>query len=77
MKIDKAEFNARRENLLNSISPDSVIILASSKPKQRVSDTEYSYRQDSNFYYLCGFDEPDSLIESTVTLIDSLSPAVI
>ena len=62
MKIDKAEFNARRENLLNSISPDSVIILASSKPKQRVSDTEYSYRQDSNFYYLCGFDEPDSLI---------------
>ena len=30
--------------------------------KSRISDTEYSYRQDSNFYYLSGYEEPESLI---------------
>ena len=30
--------------------------------KSRISDTDYLYRQDSNFYYLSGYEEPESIL---------------
>lgn len=38
-----------------------VAIFPSALPALRTHDVEYEYRQDSNFYYLTGFEEPGSI----------------
>ena len=58
----KNNFSERRLQLSNKVLDDSAIIVASALVKSRISDTDYAYRQDSNFYYLSGYEEPDSLI---------------
>ncbi|MDC0545256.1 Xaa-Pro aminopeptidase [Gammaproteobacteria bacterium] len=55
-------FSERRDLLADKVLEDSVIIVSAASVKSRISDTEYSYRQDSNFYYLSGYEEPESLI---------------
>jgi Xaa-Pro aminopeptidase len=40
---------------------DSVAIIASAPEAVRSNDTHYRYRQDSDFLYLTGLDEPDSI----------------
>jgi Xaa-Pro aminopeptidase len=39
----------------------SIAIVPGAKPKIRNSDVEYPFRQDSDFHYLTGFDEPDAV----------------
>jgi Xaa-Pro aminopeptidase len=56
------DFSLRRENLSKLLLDDSVILLASSSIKSRNSDSDFPFRQDSNFYYLSGFNEPESLL---------------
>ena len=59
---DKAiDFSSRRKKLSELVLDDSVILLSSSNIKFRNSDADYPFRQDSNFWYLTGFDEPDSI----------------
>ena len=55
-------FSERRDLLAGKVLEDSAIIVSAASVKSRISDTEYSYRQDSNFYYLSGYEEPESLI---------------
>ena len=52
----------RRKALMRSMGQGSIAILPSAKPATRSRDTEYAFRQDSDFYYLCGFEEPESLL---------------
>ena len=60
---DKAiDFSSRRKRLSELVLDDSVILLSSSNIKSRNSDSDYPFRQDSNFYYLSGFNEPESII---------------
>ena len=60
---DKAiDFSSRRKKLSELVLDDSVILLCSSNIKSRNSDSDYPFRQDSNFYYLSGFNEPESII---------------
>src|SRR4051794_27895592 len=40
---------------------NSVAIIASSLEATRSNDTQYRYRQSSDFFYLTGFDEPESI----------------
>jgi len=56
------EFKDRRKRLGESLLDDSIVIVASSFPKQRNSDADYPYRQDSNFLYLSGYSEPESVL---------------
>ena len=44
------------------MEPNSVAILASSRLQMRNSDVDFPFRQDSNFYYLTGFSEPESVL---------------
>jgi len=46
---------------MNAIGKDSIAIIPSAPIKLRSKDTDYKYRQDSDFYYLTGFDEPESV----------------
>ena len=39
----------------------SIAIVPAAATKQRNSDVSYAYRQDSDFYYLTGFTEPEAV----------------
>ncbi len=41
---------------------ESAILLAAARMQPRNSDVEYPFRQNSDFYYLTGFDEPDAIL---------------
>jgi len=43
------------------MGPDSIAVLSSAPVQQRNSDVDYAYRQDSDFFYLTGFNEPESI----------------
>lgn len=59
--VDKEMFSKRREELSLSIK-DGIAIIPSGTLKQRSNDTEYSFRQNSNFYYLTGFNEANAVL---------------
>jgi Xaa-Pro aminopeptidase len=54
-------FAARREKLMKA-HPGAVFIFPSNEAALRNPDVYYSFRQESNFYYLAGFAEPDSFL---------------
>ncbi|MGO2477005.1 MAG: Xaa-Pro aminopeptidase [Pseudoalteromonas sp.] len=62
LAINKSEFKARREHLMAKMEPNSVAIIPAAGEVTRSRDTEYAFRQDSDFYYLTGFNEPDAVL---------------
>ena len=60
--IPKTEFARRRRALMNLMGDDSIAVLPSAPARVRSRDTEYHYRQDSDFHYLCGFPEPEAVL---------------
>lgn len=56
------EFSARRKELMAQMEPNSIALLAAAPPRIRNNDADYTYRQNSNFYYLTGFTEPHALL---------------
>ncbi len=62
MSISKAEFARRRKNLMALMDPNSIAIIPSAREQIRSRDTGYPFRQDSDFYYLSGFIEPDAVL---------------
>ena len=49
------------KEFIKRMNPDSVAIVSSAQEATRSNDTLYRYRQDSDFYYLTGFDEPEAI----------------
>ena len=60
--MNQKEFAKRRRQLARMMESDSIAIVPASSPKLRNGDSDYPYRQDSDFYYLTGFSEPDSVM---------------
>ena len=58
----KSDLKKRRNILMDKIGNDSVLIIPSARHYKRTRDVEYPYRQDSDFFYLTGFGESDSLM---------------
>jgi len=56
------EFIQRREHFLAQMPENSVAIFAAAKEVTRSNDTEYTFCQNKNFYYLTGFEEPDAVL---------------
>lgn len=56
-----AEFKRRRKQLMQMVGDGGIAILPSAPVRTRSRDVEYRYRQDSDFYYLTGFAEPDAV----------------
>jgi Xaa-Pro aminopeptidase len=46
---------------MRRMGPDTVAIIPAAREATRSNDTEYRFRQDSDFYYLTGFNEPDAV----------------
>lgn len=62
MKISNTEYARRRRNLMALMEPNSIAIIPSARQQLRSRDTEFQFRQDSDFYYLSGFTEPDAVL---------------
>jgi Xaa-Pro aminopeptidase len=62
MSISKTEFARRRKNLMAMMEPNSIAIIPSAHEQLRSRDTEHPFRQDSDFFYLSGFNEPESVL---------------
>lgn len=60
--LSKKEFAARRRELMALMEPNSIAIVPAAPPRTRSRDTEYPYRQDSDFFYLSGFAEPEAVL---------------
>ena len=54
-------FRAHRERFLGKLPANAIAILRSAPPRTFSNDVEYAYRQDSDFYYLTGWEEPDAV----------------
>src|ERR1700693_2859761 len=59
--MDRKEFARRRRQFMRMIGKDAIAILPAAPVHLRNGDIEYAYRQDSHFFYLSGFPEPDAL----------------
>jgi Xaa-Pro aminopeptidase len=55
------EFARRRRALMKQMGRDSIAVLPAAPVRLRNNDVEYPYRQDSDFQYLTGFDEPEAV----------------
>ena len=55
------EFARRRKQLMRMMGEDAIAILPAAPVKIRNRDADYAYRQDSDFLYITGFSEPDSV----------------
>lgn len=55
-------FTSNRQNLRDVLDQDIPLVVAANGLLQRNSDSTFPFRQDSNFWYLTGIDEPDVLL---------------
>ena len=54
-------YQTRRDELLSQLPQDSVVILVGNTEKVRNKNINFPFRQDHDFYYLTGFDEPQAV----------------
>lgn len=52
----------RRKQLMRMVGEDAIVVLPAAPPRTRSNDTHYGYRQDSDFWYLSGFPEPEAVL---------------
>ena len=60
--ISQKEYTKRRRKFAKKLPAGSIALFLSALPKERSNDTEYPYRQNSNFYYLSGFKEDNAAL---------------
>ena len=56
------DLQARRTRLLERLTPETLSIFWSAPVRTYSNDVEYEYRQDSNFLYLTGIDQPETIL---------------
>jgi Xaa-Pro aminopeptidase len=59
--LNRKEFAKRRRQIMRMMGEGGIAVLPAAPVKVRNRDVEYGYRQDSDFYYLTGFDEPEAV----------------
>jgi len=47
---------------MEAAGDDAILVLPAAPERVRSNDTHYPYRQDSDFWYLCGFPEPEAVL---------------
>ena len=59
--MNQEEFKRRRRFMMEEMGEGNIAIVAGATEKNRNRDVDYPFRQDSDFYYLTGFAEPNSV----------------
>ncbi len=60
--ISLAEFKKRRKMLQAKLPQDAIAIIPGASEQVRNHDVHYPFRQNSHFFYLTGFSEPDAVL---------------
>ncbi|KAG8750444.1 hypothetical protein FRC14_000494 [Serendipita sp. 396] len=60
--ITRDEFHQRRKKLMDSLPDGSTVVLRAGSVKYMSGNIFYRFRQASDFWYLTGFEEPDSVV---------------
>lgn len=60
--INMKEYIARRRELMRLVGQTGAVIIPSAAEVLRNGDAMYPFRQNSDFYYLTGFEEPESVL---------------
>lgn len=60
--MNNQEYKRRRKHLMQIMGEDAVAILPAALVRMRNRDAEFQYRQDSDFHYITGFDEPEAVV---------------
>jgi len=60
--ISADEYRARRRALMAQLPAGSAVLLPGAALVTRSRDSEFPFRQDSDFHYLTGFPEPEALL---------------
>ncbi|WP_031519700.1 Xaa-Pro aminopeptidase [Siccibacter colletis] len=56
------EYRRRRQALLAKMAPASAALIFAAPEAPRSADSEYPYRQSSDFWYFTGFNEPEAVL---------------
>jgi Xaa-Pro aminopeptidase len=59
--LKQSEFKKRRQQLMQRVGKGNIALIGSADVRTRNRDVDYPFRQDSDFYYLTGFNEPHAL----------------
>ncbi len=59
--IPAEAFADRRQRLMEQMGAEAVALIPAAREMPRNRDVQYPYRQDSDFYYLTGFPEPEAV----------------
>lgn len=60
--ISQQEYQSRRQKLAASLPEGAIAVIPAAEECLRNGDAHYRFRQDSDFYYLTGFNEPEALL---------------
>ncbi|MBA3661274.1 MAG: Xaa-Pro aminopeptidase [Gammaproteobacteria bacterium] len=60
--ISMNEYAKRRKALMQEVGDRAIVILHSAPEISRNGDALYDFRQNSDFYYLTGFEEPEAVL---------------
>ncbi len=71
------DYAARRARLAAQMPPGAVAVLPTAPEVLRNGDSDYPYRHDSNFHYLTGFGEPESVLVLVAALGDRPARAIL
>lgn len=61
IKVTQQEYKRRRTQLMDLVGNNAIVIIPSGDLKVRNRDAEFTFRQDSDFLYLTGFNEPNAV----------------
>ena len=62
LSTSKTRYRKRREQLMDAVGENGIVIVSAAAEKIRSRDTHFAYRQDSDLLYLTGLQEPDSVL---------------
>lgn len=60
--ISQQEYQARRQKLAANLPANAIAVISAAGEVLRNGDAHYRFRQDSDFYYLTGFNEPEAVL---------------
>src|SRR3990172_5224929 len=60
--IGQQEYRDRRERIVSMLDSGSALVMKAIDARTRSNDVSYRYRQESNFLYLTGFNEPNCYV---------------
>ncbi len=59
--MNKTQFESRRRRIMSQMAPASIAVIPAAPERTRNRDVHHPFRQDSDFHYLTGFAEPQSV----------------